>query len=105
MEDQVNAAKSVDLLHTQLRFTLWFIGVLMGIVAFFIVRAFNKQDKKDEKQDHQIEKMGEMFGAITDAVKGIEKSIALSTQTLQQHEKHIEKHDRILENWMKGTKR
>lgn len=94
----------VEVLQTQLRFTLWFIAVLMSVLAFFIVRAFKAQEKKDETQDAQLLSFGTIMNRLSDAIASIDKSTALNTQILTRHEKHLEKHDAILENLAHATK-
>jgi hypothetical protein len=41
---------------------------------------------------------------LTDSITSIDKSTALNTQLLQQHERHLQKHDLILENIAGTTK-
>lgn len=91
-------------LQTQLKFTLWFIGVLMTVLGYFVVRAFKTQEKKDEDQDKQLINFGALMSRLTDSITSIDKSTALNTQLLQQHEKHLQKHDIILENLAGATK-
>jgi hypothetical protein len=96
--------KSIELLQTQLKFTLWFIGILMGLLSFFIIRAFNGQAKRDDDQDKQLINFGALMSRLTDSITSIDKSTALNTQLLQQHERHLQKHDLILENIAGSTK-
>lgn len=94
----------VELLQTQVKFTLWFIGILMTVLSFFIVRAFKAQEKKDESQDQQLTMFGSLMKSLNDAIQSIDKSTAINTRILEQHEKHLEKHDKILENLATATR-
>ena len=95
---------AIEIVQTQLKFTLWFIGVLMTVLAFFIVKAFKVQEKKDDDQDKQLINFGALMARLTDSITSIDKSTALNTQLLQQHERHLQKHDLILENLAGATK-
>lgn len=95
---------NVDVLQTQLNFTLWFIAVLMTVLSFFIIRAFKAQEKKDESQDEQLTMFGSLMKSLNDAIQSIDKSTAINTEILRQHEKHLEQHDKILENLAGATK-
>ena len=99
-----NTIDSVELLQTQLKFTLWFIGILMSIVAFFIMRGFKAQQKKDDAQDEQLGVFTTLMNKLSDAITSIDKSTAINTEILKRHENHLEKHDRILENLAGATK-
>jgi Tfp pilus assembly protein PilN len=94
----------IELLQTQLKFTLWFIGILMTALTFFIVRAFGTQTKKDEKQDAQLEKLNELMDKIGDAIHSIDTTTQVQSQVLKEHEKHILKHDAILEEIVRTTR-
>lgn len=94
----------VEIVQTQLKFTLWFIGVLMTVLSFFVVKAFNSQSKKDEEQDKQLTGFGALMSRLNDAISSIDKSTAINTEILRQHEKHLEQHDKILENLAGATK-
>ena len=94
----------VEVLQTQLKFTLWFIAVLMSVLAFFIVRAFRAQEKKDETQDAQLVGFNSLMNKLSDAIFSIDKSTTINTEILKRHETHLEKHDRILENLANATK-
>lgn len=95
---------NVELLQTQVKFTLWFIGILMTVVSFFVIRAFKAQEKTDQTQDEQISRFGELMRKLSDAITSIDKSTAINTEILRQHEKHLEQHDKILENLAGATK-
>lgn len=69
-------SSSVDLLQTQLKFTLWFIGVLMSVLSVFIVRAFNGQAKKDDLQDKHIEKLSDTMDSIKEVAMSMREMIA-----------------------------
>lgn len=101
-QDELKTA--LEIAQTQLKFTLWFIGVLMTVVSFFLIRAFKSQEKKDDEQDKQLINFGALMSRLTDSITSIDKSTALNTQLLQQHEKHLIKHDLILENLALSTK-
>lgn len=95
---------AVELLQTQLKFTLWFIGILMSIVGFFVIKGFKSQEKKDDEQDKQLSLFNALMNKLSDAITSIDKSTAINTEILKRHETHLEKHDRILENLAGVTK-
>lgn len=101
---QYMEAQDVEILQSQLKFTLWFIGILMTVLSFFIIRAFKAQEKKDDDQDKQLINFGALMARLTDSITSIDKSTALNNQLLQQHERHLQKHDLILENLAHATK-
>lgn len=94
----------LEIVQTQLKFTLWFIGVLMTVLSFFVVRAFKAQEKKDESQDEQLTMFGTLMKSLNDAIQSIDKSTAINTEILRQHEKHLEQHDKVLEKLAGATK-
>lgn len=94
----------VEVLQTQLKFTLWFIGVLMTALSFFVIKAFNAQAKKDESQDAQLIDFSKIVTKLSDAIASIDKATAINTKINEQHEKHLAKHDLILENLLSTTK-
>lgn len=66
----------IEVLQTQLKFTLWFIGILLSIVAFFIIRSFAHQTKKDDQQDKQIEKLEQAINTMSDVAVSIKTMLA-----------------------------
>jgi hypothetical protein len=89
--DAEDIKTSLEIAQTQLKFTLWFIGLLMTVLSFFIIRAFNAQAKKDEAQDDKIDKIGETMEAIRDLATSMRVMLAKHEAEIGFVMKNIEK--------------
>lgn len=62
---------------------MWAAGVMLTIIAWFIIRELSRQTKKDEEQDAEIDKMGRVLERTNEILGGMQKM-------LQEHETNIQ---------------
>lgn len=62
---------------------MWAAGVMLTIIAWFIIRELARQTKKDEEQDAEIDKMGRVLERTNEILGGMQKM-------LQEHETNIQ---------------
>lgn len=74
---------------------MWAAGVMLTIIAWFIIRELSRQTKKDEEQDAEIDKMGRVLERTNEILGGMQKM-------LQEHETNIQW---IIKSIEKSTRR